>query len=149
MNAIRERIEADLKAAMKAGEKLKVSTLRMVNSELKNARIDKGRDLEEDEVIGVVSKAQKQRREAEEQYREGGREELAEKEAAEAEILQAYLPEPVSDAELDEAIDAAIAETGATEMKDMGAVMGRVMEQVRGRAEGSEVSRRVKERLQG
>lgn len=148
MNAIRERIEADLKAAMKAGEKLKVSTLRMVNSALKNERIDKGRDLEEDEVIAVVSKAQKQRREAEEQYREGGREELAEKEAAEAEILQAYLPEPISDEALDEAIEAAIAETGATGMKDMGAVMGRVMEQVRGRAEGSEVSRRVKERLQ-
>lgn len=149
MNPIRERIEADLKAAMKAGEKLKVSTLRMVNAALKNERIDRGRDLEEDEVIGVVAKAQKQRREAEEQYREGGRDELAEKEASEAEILQAYLPDPLPEEELDELIEGAIAETGATGMKDMGAVMGRVMAEARGRVEGAEVSRRVKARLKG
>ena len=149
MNDTRERIEADLKSAMKAGDRTRVSTLRMVTSELKNARIDKGEDLEEDEVVGVLAKAQKQRRESEEQYRDAGRDDLADKEAAEAEIIQEYLPEPISDEELSELIDAAIAETGATSMSDMGAVMGRVMPDVRGRAEGSEVSRRVRERLSG
>lgn len=149
MNETRETIDADLKAAMKAGDKLRVSTLRMVSSELSNARIEKGEDLDEEEVVAVLARARKQRLESEEQYRDGGREDLAEKEAAEATIIQEYLPEPIPEEELDELIDAAIAETGATSVKDMGAVMGRVMPDVRGRAEGSEVSRRVKERLTG
>lgn len=149
MNEIRERIEADVKSAMKAGDKVRVSTLRMVSSELKNERIARGEDLDEDAVIGVLAKARKQRLEAEEQYREGGRVDLAEKEAAEAAIIQEYLPEPIPDEELEQLIDAAIAETGATSPRDMGAVMGRVMPDVRGRVEGSEVSRRVKGRLSG
>lgn len=149
MNEIRERIEADIKSAMKAGDKVRVSTLRMVSSELKNERIARGEDLEEDAVVAVLAKARKQRLEAEEQYREGGRVDLAEKEAAEAAIIQEYLPEPIPDEELEQLIDAAIAETGATSPRDMGAVMGRVMPDVRGRVEGSEVSRRVKGRLSG
>lgn len=149
MNEIRERIEADIKSAMKAGDKVRVSTLRMVSSELKNERIARGEDLDEDAVIGVLAKARKQRLEAQEQYREGGRVDLAEKEAAEAAIIQEYLPEPIPDEELEQLIDAAIAETGATSPRDMGAVMGRVMPDVRGRVEGSEVSRRVKGRLSG
>lgn len=149
MNEIRERIEADVKSAMKAGDKVRVSTLRMVSSELKNERIARGEDLNEDAVIGVLARARKQRLEAEEQYREGGRVDLAEKEAAEAAIIQEYLPEPIPDEELEQLIDAAIAETGATSPRDMGAVMGRVMPDVRGRVEGSEVSRRVKGRLSG
>lgn len=149
MNETRETIESDLKAAMKAGDKLRVSTLRMVSSELANARIEKGENLDEDEIVAVLARARKQRLESEEQYRSGGRDDLAEKEAAEAAIIQEYLPEPIPEEELDELIDAAIAETGATSVKDMGAVMGRVMPDVRGRAEGSEVSRRVKERLTG
>ena len=147
MNETRERIDADLKAAMKEGDKVRVSTLRMVSSELQNARIEKGEDLEEDEIVAVLAKAKKQRAESEEQYREAGRDDLADREAAEAAIIGEYLPEPIPDEELDELIDAAIAETGATSMNEMGAVMGRVMSEVRGRVEGSEVSRRVRERL--
>lgn len=149
MNEIRERIEADVKSAMRAGDKLRVSTLRMLSSELKNERIAKGEDLDEDEVVGVLAKARKRRLEAEEQYRDAGRADLAEKEAAEADIIQEYLPEPIGVDELDRLIDAAIAETGATSKRDMGAVMGRVMPDVRGRVEGSEVSRRVRARLAG
>lgn len=149
MNEIRERIEADVKSAMRAGDKLRVSTLRMLSSELKNERIAKAEDLDEDEVVGVLAKARKRRLEAEEQYRDAGRADLAEKEAAEADIIQEYLPEPIGDDELDRLIDAAIAETGATSKRDMGAVMGRVMPDVRGRVEGSEVSRRVRARLAG
>lgn len=147
MNEITERITADLKRAMKGGEKLRVSTLRLLASELKNRRIELGRDLEEDEVIAVVSRARKQRAEAEGQYREGGREDLADKEAAEARILDEYLPEPVSEEELDRMIDAAVAEAGATGPQQMGAVMGRLMPQLRGRVDGAVVSRKVKERL--
>ncbi|MDX1622408.1 MAG: GatB/YqeY domain-containing protein [Gemmatimonadota bacterium] len=147
MSEILERIQEDLNSALKAGEKLRVSTLRMLSSELKNRRIDLGRELEDEEAVEVLFRARKQRREAEEQYREAGREELAEREAAEAEIVQAYLPEPLSDEELDRIIDEAIEETGATDPGQMGAVMGRVMPRVKGRAQGAEVSRRVRERL--
>ena len=92
-------------------------------------------------------RALKQRRESEEQFSKGGRPELAAREAAEAEVIRGYLPEPLADEELDIMIDAAIAEAGATSLKDMGAVMGRLMPMVKGRAEGSVVSARVKERL--
>lgn len=148
MSEITERISEDQKAAMKAGEKIRLSTLRMVSSELQNRRIEEGRDLEDDEVIEVLSRARKQRREAAEQYEEGGREDLAEKERAEEKIIAEYLPEPLSDDELDRLIDDAIETTGASSMKEMGAVMGRVMPQAKGRAEGSRVSARVRERLQ-
>lgn len=147
MTEIQERIEHDLRGALKAGEKLRVSTLRLLSSELKNRRIELGRDLDDEEAIDVLARARKQRLESIEQYRAGGREDLADRETAEAAIIDEYLPEPVSDEELDGLIDAAIAETGATSPKEMGAVMGRVMPQLRGRADGAEVSRRVRDRL--
>jgi uncharacterized protein YqeY len=142
-----KRLSEDQKTALKAGDKIRVGTLRLLSSELTNKRIELGRDLEEDEVIGVLSKGQKQRREAERQYREAGREELADKEAAEATIIGEYLPEPLDDAALTRLIDVAISETGAETLKDMGAVMGRLMPEVRGRVDGSVVSARVKDRL--
>lgn len=148
MSEIAERIREDQKGAMKAGEKTRLSTLRMVSSELQNRRIAEGRELEDDEVIEVLARARKQRREAAEQYEEGGRDDLARKELAEEAIIAEYLPEPLSDDELDRLIDEAIEATGASSMKGMGAVMGHVMPQTRGRAEGSEVSARVRERLQ-
>lgn len=147
MSEIEDRIREDLKRAMKAREKTRVSTLRMVSSELKNRQIELGRELAEEDAIEVLSRARKQRREAEAQYRDGGREELAERESLEAEIIQEYLPEPLDDEELDRIIDEAITETSATGMEQMGAVMGKVMPRVKGRAQGAEVSRRVKERL--
>ncbi|HUP00244.1 MAG TPA: GatB/YqeY domain-containing protein [Gemmatimonadota bacterium] len=149
MSAIVERIAVDQRSALKAGDKMRLSTLRLALSDLKNRRIELGRDLTDEDALEVLTRAQKQRREAEEQYRKGGRQELAEREAAEAAILQEYLPEPLDDSGLDRLIEAAIAATGATDVKEMGKVMGRLMPEVRGRADGAVVSARVKERLGG
>jgi uncharacterized protein len=145
--SIVERIQADQRSALKAGEKERLSTLRLLSSELKNRRIELGKDLTEDDAIEVLMKALKQRRESEEQYVIGGRPELAAREAAEAEVIREYLPAQLSGEELDAMVDDAIAESGATSLKDMGAVMGRLMPKLKGRAEGAAVSARVKERL--
>jgi uncharacterized protein YqeY len=145
--SIVERIQNDQKSALKAGEKDRLSALRLLSSELKNRRIEVGRDLTDEDSIEVLMKALKQRRESEEQFAKGGRPELAAREAAEAEVIRGYLPAQLSDEELNAMVDAAIAEAGATSMKDMGAVMGRLMPKLKGRAEGAAVSARVKERL--
>lgn len=147
MSEIEKRLESDLRSALKAGDRLRVSTLRMVSSELKNRRIELGRDLADEDAIEVLVRERKRRAEAEEQFRKGGREELAGREAAEAAVIAEYLPEPMSDEELDRLIDEAIAESGATGPEQMGMVMGLVMPRVKGRAEGAAVSRRVRERL--
>jgi uncharacterized protein YqeY len=147
VDGIVDRIQADQKTALKARERERVSALRLLSSELTNRRIALGRDLTDDDAIEVLTRALKQRRESEEQFEKGGRPELAAKEAAEAEVIRAYLPEPIAEDELNRLIDAAIAETGATSMRDMGAVMGRLMPDLKGRAEGAVVSARVKERL--
>lgn len=147
MNGIVDRIQEDQKTALKARERERVSALRLLSSELTNKRIELGRDLTDDDAIDVLTRALKQRRESEEQFVKGGRPELAAKEAAEADVIRAYLPEPIAEDELNRMIDAAIAETGATSMREMGAVMGRLMPELKGRAEGSIVSARVKERL--
>ena len=145
--SIVERIQADQKSALKAGEKERLSTLRLLSSELKNRRIELGRDLTDEDAIEVLMKALKQRRESEEQFAKGGRPELAAREAAEAEVIRGYLPAQLSGEDLDAMVDDAIAESGATSLKDMGAVMGRLMPKLKGRAEGAAVSARVKERL--
>ena len=145
--SIVERIREDQMVALKARDKDKVSALRLLSSELKNRRIELGRDLTDEDAIEVLMRALKQRREAEEQFTKGGRPELAAREAAEAELIRMFLPLPLSPEELERMIDAAIAETGATSMRDMGVVMGRLMPEIKGRAEGAVVSARVKERL--
>lgn len=145
--SIVERIQADQKSALKAGEKERLSTLRLLSSDLKNRRIELGEDLTDEDAIEVLMKALKQRRESEEQYARGGRPELAAREAVEAEVIRGYLPAQISGEELDAMVDEAIAESGATSLKDMGAVMGRLMPKLKGRAEGAAVSARVKERL--
>lgn len=147
MGDIQDRIREDQKAALKAGDRLRLATLRMMANDLKNRQIELGRPLEEGDVIEVLSRARKQRRESEEQYRSGGREELAEREAAEAAIIQEYLPQPIEEAELDRLIDETIAATGASGPGDMGKVMGGLMPRLKGRVEGAEVSRKVRERL--
>lgn len=147
MGGIVERIQADQTAALKARERARVSALRLLTAELQNRRIELGRDLTDEDAIEILGRALKQRREAEEQFSRGGRPELAAKEAAEADVIREYLPEPIAEEELSRLIDAAIAETGATSMRDMGAVMGRLMPAIKGRAEGAVVSARVKERL--
>ena len=139
---IAERIKTDLSVAMKAGEKDRVSALRLVLSELQKAAKEGG----DDEQV-VLRRERKRRREAESTFRENGREELATKEAFEAGVIEAYLPQEVSDDELDALVRAAIAETGAEGPRDMGKAIKHVMAAAQGRADGSRVSAKVKELL--
>jgi len=139
----KERVSGDLKAAMKAGDKVRTGVLRMLTAALKNERIQKKRDLEANDEIAVVQREVKRRREAAEQYRASGAEERAVAEESEAEILAAYLPAPLTAEELERIIDEVIAETGATTKKDMGRVMGPVMAKVTGRVDGKTVQQKV------
>lgn len=142
-----DQIQADLKQAMLAKDELKVLTLRMLLSEIKNAQIAKGEDLEDKDAISVVQKEVKRRREGAEGFRSGGREELAVKEESEAEVLKAYLPEQMSDDQLTKIVQEAITELGATSVTQMGQVMGKVMAQVGQSAEPARVSALVKASL--
>jgi uncharacterized protein YqeY len=147
MSAVLERIRADQKEAMKAGDRIRLSTLRLLANDLHNRKIELGRDLNDDEAIEVLDRALKKRREAEEEYRKAGRQDRSDAEAAEAQVIQQYLPEALETAALDALIEEAITATGASSAKEMGRVMGYLMPRVKGRAEGGEVSRRVRERL--
>ncbi len=147
MSDIVERIHADQKAALKAGDRTRLSTLRLLTSDLHNRRIELGRDLTDEEAMEILSRALKKRREAEEQYAKAGREDRAAAEAAEGAVIEEYLPERLGVAALDALIDEAVTATGASTAKDMGKVMGWLMPRVKGRADGAEVSRKVKERL--
>lgn len=149
-----DQIQADLKQAMLAKNELKVSTLRMLLSELKNAQIATGRDLEDGrsllsdkDAITVVQKEIKRRREGADGFRSGGREELAVREESEADILKAYLPEQLSDDQLTKIVQEAITELGAASVTQMGQVMGKVMAQVGQSAQPSQVSSIVKAEL--
>jgi hypothetical protein len=145
--ALKERLNDDIKAAMRAKDKVRLGLLRMLHAAIRNAEIDQGGELPEGEQYAVVNKLIKQRRDSAEQYRQGGREELADNEAAEADILAEYLPPALSDAEIDEAVAQAISEAGAAGPQDMGKVMGLLKERLQGRADMGEVSQRVKGRL--
>lgn len=144
-----DKLREDLKTAMKAGDRTAVATLRMVLSEIHNREIERGEELDEDDVLAVLDKAVKTRREAAEAYDEGGREERAAAERREIEILRRYLPDQLDDDELEAAINEVVEATGAGGMQDMGAVMGELMERYRGRIDGKAASERVRARLQG
>lgn len=143
-----ERIQQDVKAAMRARDKPRLGALRMLGAALKNGEIEAGRPLEEQEEQTILRRQLKQREESAEAFRKAGREEQAAAEAAEADVVRDYLPRPLSPEELDSVVDTAIRETGATGMRDMGKVMGRATQLSEGRAEGRELSALVKERLQ-
>lgn len=146
--SLKEEIAAGLTEAMKAKDAERVSTLRMVKAALMNRRIEKGSELTDEEAIRTLQSLVKQRRDAAEQYEKGGRPELAEKENAEIRIIEAYLPKAASDEEIAEAVESAIAETGASSMKDMGAVMKAAMSKLSGRpVDGKKVSDAVKTKL--
>lgn len=144
-----EKIRADLKSAMIAKDETTVSTLRLLISELTYAKVGKEGELSDDAIISVIQKEVKKRKESIDSFEKGGRPELAEKEQAELEILQKYLPEQISDEELTKIVEEAITKTGASSMADMGKVIGMVMGQVGAKAEGARVSGLVKEKLQG
>jgi uncharacterized protein YqeY len=142
--SILERVQADTREAMKAGERDRVSTLRMLASALQqDAKLGDG------DEIGVVQRERKKRLEAAEAFRKGGSEERAATESSEAKLIEAYLPAQLSDAELAELVEAAIAEAGASEPGEMGKVMSLAMPRVGGRADGKRVSAAVRERLAG
>lgn len=151
--SLQQQITDDLKSAMKAREKARTQALRMLTAALKNAAIESGggpqAELSDEQVQRVVASEVKRRREAAAAYRDGDRQEQAEAEEAEADVYSAYLPEPLSDDELTEIIDEEIAAAGAEGPGDMGPVMKAVMGRVGSRAEGSQVSALVKQRLAG
>lgn len=141
------RLQDDIKTAMRGGDKLGLITLRMFSAAIKQREIDERIVLDEAQVLSVVEKLIKQRREAATQYEAGNRPDLAAKELAEIALLQAYLPEPLSEAELDGLIDGALAEIGAASIKDMGRIMAALKPAIQGRADMAIVSARVKGRL--
>jgi uncharacterized protein YqeY len=146
--SLAERIQKDLVEAMRAKEELRLSVLRGVKAAIKHREIEKIRALDESESIGILQMLVKQRKESIEQFTKGNRPELAEKETKELAILESYLPAGASAAEMDAAIDAAIAETGATSMKQMGAVVKTAKAGLEGKTvDGKLLSDRVRERL--
>ncbi|RMG11805.1 MAG: GatB/YqeY domain-containing protein [Deltaproteobacteria bacterium] len=147
MATLLDKMTDDMKAAMKARDTARVQAIRMLVSAVKNKRIELGRELTDEDIIGVLSSEAKRRREAAEQYEAGGRPELAEKERAELAVIQSYLPQPLSEEEVGQIVDEAIAATGASSPSDMGKVMGQVMPRVKGRFDGSRVKDLVLARL--
>ncbi|MCC6825503.1 MAG: GatB/YqeY domain-containing protein [Acidobacteria bacterium] len=145
---LREQIIADLTEAMKAKDADRVGTLRLVKAALTNRKIDKGADLDEGEIIKTLQTLVKQRRDSIDQYRNAGRDELAAKEQNEIDIISVYLPQAATDEEIAAAVDAAIRETGASTMKDMGLVMKAVLARLADKSpDGKAVSEAVKEKL--
>lgn len=142
-----ERIDADLKAGMKAKDERIVSVLRMLRAALKNAAIDKGKELAEEDVIAVLGSEAKKLRDAMQQFKDGGRADLVEQNEKELAIIEAYLPAQLSDDELKAIVTAKKAETGAESPKDFGKLMGAVMGATKGQAEGNRVSAMVKAAL--
>ena len=141
------RMEADLTAAMKERDKERRDALRLILSSLRAAEKDLQRPLHDDEELQVLQRERKRRLESAEAFRAAGREEQAQAEEAELAVLEEFMPEPLSEDELEEIIDDAIAEVGATSIRDLGRVMADVMPQVSGRADGSVVSQLVREKL--
>jgi uncharacterized protein YqeY len=146
--SLKEKILADLTVAMKAKEAARTSTLRMLKAAMVYRRIEKGAELDEDEIMKLLRSQVKQRRDSIEQYLKGARHDLAEKETAEIAVIESYLPQAASADEIERAVAAAIAETGATSMKEMGAVMKATMAHLTGKnPDGRAVSEAVKAKL--
>lgn len=146
---LRDDIQSDTKEAMRERDRPRVEALRMLSSALKNGEIEKGGILSDEEEMTILRRQLKQREESAEAFRKAGREEQAEDEEKEAEIVRRYLPAPLSDEELEEIVDRAIEETGATGMREMGAVMGRATSLAGERADGRKLSTLAREKLQG
>jgi uncharacterized protein YqeY len=145
--ALRERITEDMKSAMRAGDKVRLGTIRLALAAIKQREVDERITLDDPQVLGVLEKMIKQRREAITQFASGGRADLVTKETAEIDVLQAYLPAQMNPAEIDALIAEAIAATGAASIKDMGKVMAAVKPKAQGRADMGAVSARIKQKL--
>lgn len=144
MSTLKQDLTAAMKAAMKSGDKKRLGIIRLMLAAVKQIEVDTREDLNDEQILAVLDKMVKQRRDSAKQYTEAGREELAEQETYEITVLQDYLPEALSDEEIDTLIKAAVAETGASTMQDMGKVMGILKAQVQGRADMGAVSGKIK-----
>lgn len=142
-----ERLNEDLKLAMKSQDKFKLSVLRMVRAAIKNQEIERKRSLDDSEVIDVLSREIKQRRDSLQDFEKAGRTDLAEQASAEIEIISAYLPKPLTDEEVTALVQQTIQETGASSKADMGKVMAALMPKVKGRADGKLVNQIVSQHL--
>jgi len=147
--ALKERLDQDMKSAMREKAQLRLDTIRMLKSAIKYREIELMKPLDDAGVEGVVATEIKRRRDSVEQYKAGNRQDLADKEAAEIVILQAYLPQQLTEAEVRAKVDEVVKRVGAQGPKDMGAVMKALLPEVQGRAEGKLVSELVKARLSG
>ena len=147
MDSLKERIRQDTMAAMRARERARVAALRLVASEIKQREVDHRQPLDDAGVLAVLDRMLKQRRDAAEQYRAAGRDELAAAERFEIEVIESYLPAPLTEEEVAALVAETIAAAGASSMRDMGGVMARLRPQVQGRANMGDVSRLVRERL--
>ena len=147
--SLKSRIQDDVKQAMRARDKARLSVLRLITAAIKQKEVDERIELSDGDVLAVLDKMAKQRRESLEHYRKAGRDDLADQEQFELELIGEFMPEPLGEAELGRLIQAAIKETGASSMRDMGAVMAALREQVQGRADMKAVSDSVRARLAG
>lgn len=145
---LKETISKDFITAYKAKETEKISVLRMLQSAIKNAEIDSKKELDDAQVVEIITKQTKQRKDAIDQYQKGGRADLVEKEQKELDIISVYMPKQLTEEEVVSIVKKAIADTGAQNKSDMGKVMGAIMPQVKGKADGSLVSRIVSNELQ-
>lgn len=148
--SLKQQIISDLTASMKAQDAPRTSALRMIKAAMMNREIEKGGELDDNEMMKLLRSLVKQRRDSVEQYEKGARQDLANKERAEIEVIEAYLPQAASQEEMEQAVTAALAETGATSLKDMGRVMKAVQTSLAGKnADGHALSEIVKTRLNG
>ena len=147
-DALKQRIVDDMKAAMRARDKQRLGAIRLITAAMKQVEVDdRLESIDDARVLGVLQKMLKQRRDSFAQYEKANRQDLADKEAFEITVIQGYMPQPLSDDELAQIIDAVIRDTGAVSMKEMGKVMGQLKDRVQGRAEMSAVSAKVRARL--
>ncbi|MCB0261068.1 MAG: GatB/YqeY domain-containing protein [Calditrichaeota bacterium] len=142
-----EKLTEDMKAAMKAGDKLLLETVRSLRGDIKNAQIEKGAELDDEEILQVIARAAKKRRDAIAEYRKYGREDKAEAEQAELTVIDTYLPEQLGREEIEKVVLETIAQVNAASMSDFGKVMGAVMPKLKGKADGSMVQQVVRAKL--
>jgi uncharacterized protein YqeY len=147
--SLKERITGDMKAAMRSGQKVELGVIRMITAAIKQREVDERITLDDSQVLSVLEKMIKQRKESLVQFQAGNRQDLADKEAAEITLLQGYLPSQLSDSEIDALISEAIQATGAASIKDMGKVMGLIKGKAQGRADMAAVGAKIKAKLGG
>jgi len=145
--SLKDNIQEDVKAAMRSKDKERLQTLRLITAAIKQKEVDERIELDDAAILTVLEKMLKQRKDSIEQFGKAGRDDLIAKEEAEVVVIQEYMPEQMSEAEIAAIVDAAVASTGAESMKDMGKVMGQVKPQVAGKADMSVVSKLVKDKL--